>query len=151
MPENSVRSLSEYMTLMNSSNLPQLRPFTRTMVTLGIVVSFLVVLLNMHTMVMERTREIGILKALGFSRLDVVQMLLGETLILASIGTGLGITLTFVTQAVLKQTNPGLTILISPAWLFSAAALALLGAASGAVYPALRAASYDPVVALAYE
>ncbi len=54
-------------------------------------------------------------------------------------------------QAILKQTNPGLTILISPAWLFSAAALALLGAASGAVYPALRAASYDPVVALAYE
>jgi len=115
------------------------------------VVSFLVVLLNMHTMVMERTREIGILKALGFSRLDVVQMLLGETLILASMGTALGIALTFVTQAVLKQTNPGLTILISPAWLFSAAALALLGAASGAVYPALRAASYDPVVALAYE
>jgi len=128
-----------------------LRPFTRTMVALGIVVSFLVVVLNLHKMVMERTREIGILKALGVSRLDVVQMLLGETLILASMGTGLGIALTFLMQAILKQTNPGLTILISPAWLFSAAALALLGAASGAVYPALRAASYDPVVALAYE
>src|SRR5246500_2123781 len=117
MPENSVRSLSEYMTLMNSSNLPQLRPFTRTMVALGIVVSFLVVLLNMHTMVMERTREIGILKALGFSKLDVVQMLLGETLILTLIGTGLGIALTFLTQAILKQAKPDLPILISPSWL----------------------------------
>src|SRR5260221_2355775 len=151
MPENSVRSLSAYMSLMNSSNLPQLRTFTRTMVALGIVVSFLVVLLNMHTMVMERTREIGILKALGFSRFDVVRMLLGETLILTMLGTGLGIALTFLTQAVLKQTNPGLTILISPAWIFSAIALALVGAATGAGYPALRAASYDPVVALAYE
>ncbi len=151
MPENSIRSLSEYVTLMTSSNLPQLRPFTRTMVALGIVVSFLVVLLNMHTMVMERTREIGILKALGFSRLDVVQMLLGETLILTLLGTGLGIALTFLMQAILKQVNPGLTILISPAWIFSAAALALVGAATGAIYPALRAASYDPVVALAYE
>src|SRR5258708_5199930 len=151
MPESSVRSLSEYVTLMTSSNLPQLRPFTRTMVALGIVVSFLVVLLNMHTMVMERTREIGILKALGFSRLDVVRMLLGETLILTLIGTGLGIALTFLTQAILKQINPGLTILISPAWIFSATMLALVGAAAGAVYPALRAASYDPVVALAYE
>src|SRR5467141_3778325 len=151
MPENSVRSLSEYMTLMNSSNLPQLRPFTRTMVTLGLVVSFLVVLLNMHTMVMERTREIGILKALGFSRLDVVQMLLGETLILTLMGTGLGIALTFLTQTILKQTNPGLTILIPTGWIFSAIALALVGAATGAIYPALRAASYDPVVALAYE
>jgi len=68
MPEVQCPLLVEYVTLMNSSNLPQLRPFTRTMVALEIVVSFLVVLLNMHTMVMERTREIGILKALGFSR-----------------------------------------------------------------------------------
>src|SRR5260370_28144296 len=108
------------MTLMNSSNLQQLRPFTRTMVALGIVVSFLVVLLNMHTMVMERTREIGILKALGFSRLDVVQMLLGETLILTLMGPALGISLTFLTQAILKHTNPGLTILLSPSCMFSA-------------------------------
>jgi putative ABC transport system permease protein len=151
MPQNSIRSLSEYVTLMTSSNLPQLRPFTRTMVSLGIVVSFLVVLLNMHTMVMERTREIGILKALGFSRFDVVRMLLGETLILTLFGTGLGIAITFLTQAILRQTNPGLTILISPGWIVSAVVLALLGAATGAVYPALRAASYDPVVALAYE
>ena len=151
MPENSIRSLSEYVTLMTSSNLPQLRPFTRTMVALGIVVSFLVVLLNMHTMVMERTREIGILKALGFSKLDVVQMLLGETLILTLMGTGLGIALTFLTQAILKQAKPDLPILISPSWLFAAAALALVGATCGAVYPALRAATYDPVVALAYE
>lgn len=151
MPENSVRSLSEYVTLMSSSNLPQLRPFTRSMVFLGIVISFLVVLLNMHTMVLERTREIGILKALGFSRFDVVRMLLGETLILTLIGTGLGIALTFLMQAILKQTNPGLTILISASWIFSAVVLALVGAATGAVYPALRAATYDPVVALAYE
>lgn len=151
MPENSVRSLSEYVTLMTSSNLPQLRPFTRTMVALGIVISFLVVLLNMHTMVMERTREIGILKALGFSRFDVVRMLLSETFILTLFGTGLGIALTFLTQAILKQTSPGLTILISPSWIFSAVILALVGAATGAAYPAFRAASYDPVVALAYE
>jgi putative ABC transport system permease protein len=151
MPDNSVRSLSEYMSLMNSSNLPQLRPFTRTMVALGIVVSFLVVLLNMHTMVMERTREIGILKALGFSRFDIVRMLLGETLILTLLGTGLGIALTFLAQAILKQTKPDLPILISASWLFAAAVLAIVGASAGAVYPALRAASYDPVVALAYE
>src|SRR3984893_6418970 len=68
-PKNRVRSTSEYVTLMSSSNLPELRPFIRSMVGLGIVISFLVVLLNMHTMVMERTREVGILKALGFSRL----------------------------------------------------------------------------------
>src|SRR3989441_7229734 len=56
MPKNSVRSLSEYVSLMTSSNLPQLRPFTRTMVALGIMVSFLVVLLNMRSE--EHTSEL---------------------------------------------------------------------------------------------
>src|SRR6202790_2477859 len=150
-PKNRVRSMSEYVTLMSSSNLPELKPFVRSMVGLGIVISFLVVLLNMHTMVMERTREVGILKALGFSRFDIVEMLLGETLVVTLLGSGFGIVVTFLTQAVLKETNPGLMILITPRWLLSSIVLAVVGAAAGVAYPALRAASYDPVVALAYE
>jgi putative ABC transport system permease protein len=150
-PNNRVRSMAEYVTLMSSSNLPELKPFLRSMVGLGIVISFLVVLLNMHTLVMERTREVGILKALGFSRLDVARILLGETLVLALLGSAFGILLTFLTQAVLKETNPGLMILIGPRWIFQSIALALVGAAAGVAYPAFRAASYDPVVALAYE
>jgi putative ABC transport system permease protein len=151
LPQYSIRSLAEYVTLMNSSNLPQLRPFTRTMVALGVVISFIVVLLNLHTLVMERTREIGILKALGFSRFDIVRMLLSETFILALFGTVLGIALTFLTQFILKATKPDLPVLITAPWIFAAIALALVGAAAGALYPAFRAATYDPVVALAYE
>jgi putative ABC transport system permease protein len=150
-PNNRVRSMAEYVTLMSSSNLPELKPFVRSMVGLGIVISFLVVLLNMHTMVMERTREVGILKALGFSRFDIVEMLLGETLVLTLMGSVVGIMVTFLTQAVLKETNPGLMILITPRWVLSSIVLAVVGAAAGVAYPALRAASYDPVVALAYE
>ncbi len=150
-PLNRVRSMSEYVSLMNSSNLPELRPFIRTMVGIGVMISFLVVLLNMHTLVLERTREIGILKSLGFSRLDIVKLLLGEMLILTLFGCLLGIVVTFLVQFVLRQTTPTLQILISPGWLFAAILLAIVGAAAGAVYPALRAASYDPVVALAYE
>ncbi|HXT24864.1 MAG TPA: FtsX-like permease family protein [Candidatus Eisenbacteria bacterium] len=150
-PGNGVRSVAEYTTLMNSSNLPELRPFIRTMVGIGMVISFLVVLLNMHTMVMERTREIGILKALGSSRLDIVKLLLGETLVLAFLGGIAGIIVTFVVEGILRETTPTLQILITPGWLIGALVLALSGAAAGAVYPALRAASYDPVVALAYE
>ena len=150
-PNNRVRSMSEYVTLMSSSNLPELKPFVRSMVGLGIVISFLVVLLNMHTMVMERTREVGILKALGFSRFDIVEMLLGETLVLTLLGSVVGILVTFLTQAILKETNPGLMILITPRWVLSWILLAVVGAAAGVTYPALRAASYDPVVALAYE
>jgi putative ABC transport system permease protein len=150
-PLNRVRSMSEYVTLMNSSNLPELKPFIRTMVGIGVMISFLVVLLNMHTLVLERTREIGILKSLGFSRLDIVKLLLGEMLVLTLLGSFFGIVVTFIVQLVLRQTTPTLQILITPGWLFAAILLALVGSAAGAVYPALRAASYDPVVALAYE
>jgi putative ABC transport system permease protein len=150
-PGNGVKSVAEYTTLMNSSNLPELKPFIRTMVGIGMVISFLVVLLNMHTMVMERTREIGILKALGSSRLDIVKLLLGETLVLAMLGAITGIAVTFAAEAILKETTPTLQILITPGWVAGSLLLALVGAAAGAVYPALRAAGYDPVVALAYE
>jgi putative ABC transport system permease protein len=150
-PQNTVRSMSEYVSLMSSSKLPELKPFIRTMVVLGILVSFLVVLMNMHTMVMERTREIGILKALGFTRVEVVQMLLGETAVLAIAGSLVGIAIAFLTQAILKETNPSLPILISPGWVLASFGLALLGAALGATVPAVRASSYDPVEALAYE
>jgi putative ABC transport system permease protein len=150
-PQNRVRSMSEYVSLMSSSKLPELRPFIRTMVVLGIVVSFLVVLMNMHTMVMERTREIGILKALGFTRVEVMEMLLGETAVLAIVGSLTGIGITFLTQAILKQTTPSLPILLSAGWVAGSVGLALLGAALGAMVPAIRASSYDPVEALAYE
>ena len=150
-PGDGVKSMAEYTTLMNSSNLPELKPFIRTMVGLGMVISFLVVLLNMHTMVLERTREIGILKALGSSRLDIVRLLLGETLVLALLGAISGIAMTFLVEGILKETTPSLQILLTPGWLGAALLLALAGAAAGAVYPALRAASFDPVVALAYE
>jgi len=150
-PQNRIRSMSEYVSLMNSSNLPELKPFIKTMVGLGIIISFLVVLMNMHTMILERTREIGILKALGFSRFDVVKMLLGETLFLTIAGSILGIAITFLTQAILKQTNPSLSILLTPGWVAGSIGLAIIGASLGAAIPALRASSVDPVDALAYE
>jgi putative ABC transport system permease protein len=150
-PQNRVRSMAEYVTLMSSSNLPELKPFIKTMVGLGIVISFLVVLMNMHTMVMERTREIGILKALGFTRFDVVTMLLGETAVLTLIGSLAGIGITFLIEGILKRTNPSLSILLTPGWVVGSIGLALMGAALGATVPALRASTYDPVEALAYE
>jgi putative ABC transport system permease protein len=151
LPTHRVRTMAEYLTLMNSSNLPELKPFVRSMVGVGVVISFLVVLLTMHTMVMERTREIGILKALGLSRADVLRLVLGEALLMAAMGSVAGIAIAYATKAILTQTAPTLTVLISPRWVLHSVWLALLGAAAGALFPALRAAGSDPVEALAYE
>ena len=93
LPTYKIRSMAEYSTLMSSSNLPELKPFIRSFVMLGVAISFLVVLLTMHTMVFERTRDIGVLRALGSSRLEVCWMILGETLVMVGAGRDLRIAL----------------------------------------------------------
>lgn len=151
LPTYRVRSMGEYITLMNSENLPQFKPFIRAMLGMGVIISFLVVLLSMHTLVLERTKEIGILKSLGASRLDIIRWLIGETLLLTGFGIVLGLISTYGLVAILKQTAPTLTVLISQEWILRTIALAIIGAVAGALYPAFRAAGFDPVDALSYE
>jgi putative ABC transport system permease protein len=151
LPTYTIRSMAEYSTLMTSSNLPELKPFIRSFVGIGVAISFLVILLTMHTMVLERTRDIGILKALGSSRLEICGMIVAETLVMAALGIITGIAATYGLVAVLHQTSPTLQISIDRAWILRAILLTIAGALAGAIYPALRAAQSDPVDALAYE
>src|SRR5579871_780425 len=151
LPTYKIRSMAEYSTLMSSSNLPELKPFIRSFVVLGIVISFLVVLLTMHTMVFERTRDIGVLRALGSSRLEVCWMILGETLVMVALGAVVGLICTYGVVAILHKTSPTLQIEIESAWIGRAILLTIAGAIAGALFPALRAAQSDPVDALAYE
>ncbi len=151
LPNYRIRSLEEYLTLMNTSNLPELKPFIRTMVGLGVSISFLVVLLTVHTMVLERTREIGILKALGSSQVDILGLIVGETLLMAAMGILIGVASTYGVTALLKRTSPTLSILITVGWIFRSILLAIAGTVFGALYPAYRASRCDPVDALAYE
>jgi len=151
LPTYRIRSMAEYMSLMTSSSLPELTPFIRSFVGLGVVISFLVVLLTMYTMVLERTREIGILKALGSSRLEICWLILAEALLLVILGVAFGLASTYGLMALLHRTSPTLQIQIPPEWIGRAILVAIAGAFCGAAYPALRAAQSDPVDALAYE
>ncbi len=151
LPTYKIRSMAEYSTLMSSSNLPELKPFIRSFVLLGVIISFLVVLLTMHTMVFERTRDIGVLRALGSSRVEVCGMILGETLVMAALGVAFGLLCTYGIVAILHRTSPTLQIAIEGGWIVRAIFLTIGGAIAGALYPALRAAQSDPVDALAYE
>ena len=151
LPTYKIRSMAEFSTLMTSSNLPELKPFIRAFLILGVTISFLVVLLTMHTMVLERTRDIGILKALGSSRLEICGMIVGETLVMVALGVAFGLLCTYTIVAILHRTSPTLQVEIEGAWIVRAILLTILGAVAGAIYPALRAAQSDPVDALAYE
>jgi hypothetical protein len=151
LPGYLVRSMQDYLTLLNSSNLPAIKPFLRVMILLGVSISFLVVLLTMHTMVLERTREIGILKSLGASRGEIARLFMAESTVMAALGVVIGLTATFATRAFLRAWAPGLAVLLTPYWLVASVGLAFLGALLGTLYPAWRASGIDPVEALAFE
>jgi len=107
------------------------------MVALGIVVSFLVVLLNMHTMVLGAQRaKSEFSKRWVFSRLDIVRMLLGETLILTLMGTGLGNSAYFPDAGDLETDESRLNAPDFPdVDFFRRPQLALVGAANGSGVP----------------
>ncbi|MDA2912351.1 ABC transporter permease [Acidobacteriia bacterium AH_259_A11_L15] len=151
LPRHRIRLMDEYLSLMVSTNLPAVRPFTNAVILVGLVITFLVILLSMYTIVLERTREIGILKALGASRSSIVGLVLRESLLIAAFGCLVGVLASFGVKEIVMGLRPTMNILITPQWLVQGILLAVGGCLLGSFYPALRAASADPVAALAYE
>jgi putative ABC transport system permease protein len=147
-----INSMEEITSLYSVSNVPLLKGFIWVVVGLGVVFGFLVVLLSMYTAVLERTREIGVLKALGASPAYILNILLRETVVLAIAGSILGILLSYVTRFVIHNVVPASLIqAIVPEWWPIATAIAIVGALLGALGPGLKAARQDAIEALAYE
>jgi putative ABC transport system permease protein len=90
----------------------------------------------MYTAVLERTREIGILKALGASPSYIMTILLRETFLLAVVGAIAGILMSYGTQAILQVSVPTMPMLIAHAWWPWSALIALTGSLIGAIYQA---------------
>ena len=114
-------------------------------------VCFLVILLTVYTMVVERTREMGILKGIGASRLQIFGLVLAEAGLILAAGILAGFGLTLAGRALVLHLQPLWTIDIPAVRFLYAAILATLGTLLGALHPALRAAGQDPVESLRYE
>ena len=151
LPNYPVRPVKEFMTLMSSANIPALQTFIHSMIALAVSIGLLVIFLSMYTTVLERTRDIGVLKSLGASKMLIVRALLAETTLLAILGIFAGIGLSYVVRAGFLRLFPTLSILITPGWMVRAGLIAIVGALVGASYPAWAASRKDAVEALAYD
>jgi len=152
MEQYHVHSLREYLSLMSSSSIPGLSTFINVVIGISMVIGFIVIFQAMYAAVMERTREIGILKALGAGKIYIVNVILRETLLIAIAGILVGTVISFAAKAGLHAKFQTLPILItSEWWAIRAPIIAVIGAMLGATYPALKAARKDPIDALAYE
>jgi len=151
MSEYAVRSMQEYLSMMTPDNLPGFSLAIQIVIGVAVVVGFLVIFQSMYTAVMERTREIGILKSLGASKWYIVNVVLRETVLLAVVGIVAGILISLLTRRVIMFEKPVLRLFWSNAWVLRATLIAIAGALAGALYPAVKAAQRDPIDALAYE
>lgn len=152
LPDYGIYSIEEFVSLFSVNNVPGVRAFIYVIIGLSIVIGFLVVSLTMYTTVLERTREIGILKALGASPADIMGLLFRETAVLALAGWVSGILLSFAANwAINVFVRASLQSELSPSWWPIALGVALTASLLGAIYPGLRAARQDAIEALAYE
>ncbi len=95
----SVRSMREYLSMMTVSSYPGLSTFINVVIGISVVIGFIVIFQAMYTAVMERTREIGILKSIGASKLYIVNVILRETVLLAIGGIVVGVLFSLAARA----------------------------------------------------
>jgi len=151
MSSYGIQSMKEWLSLMTPDNIPGFSAFIKVVVGVAVCIGFIVIFQSMYTAVMERTREIGILKSMGASKSYVVRLILRETLLLAVAGIVVGIVFCLAARAGIVSKFPTVRVVVEGGWILRATVIALTGAMLGAIYPAYRAAQKDPIDALAYE
>lgn len=117
----------------------------------ALVACFLFILLTMYTSIIERTREIAILKALGVGRAGLLRLSILEAVFISLAGVGIGIGLAFGAQALFAILKPLLTVDLAPERLAIAVLIGVVGGTLSALYPGYRAARLDPARALTNE
>ncbi|HET7442379.1 MAG TPA: FtsX-like permease family protein, partial [Terriglobales bacterium] len=138
-------SMAYYLSMMNPSTYPGLSSFIDVVIGISIVIGFIVIFQAMYAAVMERTREIGILKSMGASKLYIANVILRETVVLALAGIVVGILVSLAARAGIMQKLPLLRVIVTGGWILKATVIAIGGAVFGALYPAYKAAQKDPI------
>ncbi|HEX8629592.1 MAG TPA: ABC transporter permease [Catenuloplanes sp.] len=152
-PEVSVLDRTEFVA-QKAAQIERILLALYALVGLAILVAALGIINTLALSVLERTREFGVLRAIGLSRLGTVAMVTAESTIISTFGAGVGILLgSLAGAAVVRALRPlGLEALAMPwsrlgIFLLAAVAVGLLAA----IVPAIRAARLPTLRALAAE
>jgi putative ABC transport system permease protein len=149
-PDNSEIRLTRDLPILYARGTPAMQTFLRVVIALSIIISSLVILLAMYTTVTERTRQIGILKSLGASKIWIAGEIEKEAFFISLIGVLAGFALALLGRYFINRLST-VTIELEAIWFFYTLVLGIVSGLLGALYPALRAANQDPVKALSYE
>ncbi len=119
-------------------------------VSISLVVGGIVIMNIMLVSVTERTREIGIRKALGATRLNILWQFLVESVTLSTVGGIIGIVLGFAAASAVAYLSPLPYAIQTWSIMLGLGVTVAVGVFFG-IYPAMQAARLDPIEALRYE
>ena len=138
----------------DSADMKNMEAMLGAIFALAIIVGGVVVTNTMVMAVLERTREIGTLRAVGWSKSRILWMILNESLLLSSVAAGAGLLVGIGFTAGLRAI-PGvglfLTAIYTPEVIVQAVAMSLFLGVVGGLYPAWHASRLSPIEALRYE
>ncbi|MBT8403991.1 MAG: ABC transporter permease [Gemmatimonadetes bacterium] len=120
------------------------------LVAISLVVGGIVIMNIMLVSVMERTREIGVRKAIGARRRDILAQVLVESATLSTVGALLGVGAGVALAGLVRAVSP-LPAVVAPQWVTLGVVLGISVGVIAGVYPAAQASKLDPVDALRYE
>jgi len=125
--------------------------YVDTVNAIALAIAFLFIMITLYTMVLQRNRDIAILKASGASNWYITRQVMIESALLTMGGTLLGIVLSFLAGWLIQTFKPLYTVEITPKWLLIALCAAAAGATLSSLYPAWRATRVDMAEVLAQD
>jgi putative ABC transport system permease protein len=151
-PKNDVERTVPYDLLLEAKR--QARQFAiilGTIAAISLLVGGIGIMNIMLATVTERTREIGIRRALGAKRRDITQQFLIETVVLSGVGGLLGVAVGFTIPQIIVYFIPDQKAIVTGASVMLAFSISVAIGILFGIYPARRAALMDPIEALRHE
>jgi putative ABC transport system permease protein len=152
MDDTLATSTSKDIARQSAQVIGQLRTFTFGLGAIAAIVGGLGVLNTMIMSVIERRKEIGVMKAIGATRRKIIAQILYESSLMGVAGGIVGVALGFAGSVMLRAVTGGsIPATVTPELAATGVVFALFLGLAGGAYPAVKAAGLDPVEALRYE